>query len=529
MTWESLGIDARLAAALREHRIETPTPVQAEAIPALLGGRDISAKSQTGSGKTLAYLLPALQRIDSDSSRLQAMVLAPTQELAMQIFRVAEIYCPPLGLRAQPLIGGASMQRQVEKLRQHPHIVIGTPGRIHELAAAGKLRLHHIRVLVIDEADQVFSLGSGREVETLLKGMVRDRQVAFFSATRPQTMADVERKWMTNPERIDVTAEPGAGSNVEHFYLVCDKRDKVDTARRLMRLMNPASALAFINDTDEIANYEAKFGYEGFAVETLYGDADKQRRAATLTRFRDGRCRLLLATDVAARGLDIENLPLVLHLDPALDADIYVHRSGRTGRMGRPGTVVSIVTPQQLFIMDKFARQLGIPIIQKAMYRGRLWNPDELQTGRGGRHISLAKTKESPSGMDGRTDQAGVRGPESGSSHRSTRIDETSKPGYNSDNNGTRPGAGKKRARRMPASSPSVAAGGEPSVGPQPSAGAGGRHDGQSTGRTERRASGKPAASKPEARKTTKKRERDNKDKGAPKWLKAKREEQRKP
>ncbi|MBW7460071.1 DEAD/DEAH box helicase, partial [Paenibacillus sepulcri] len=269
-------------------------------------------------------------------------------------------------------IGGAAMQRQVDKLRLHPHIVVGTPGRIHEIMAAGKLKLHHIKLVVIDEADQVFNLGSTREVETLLKAMKRDRQIAFFSATRPVEMEKVEARWMREPERVDATGNSQALENVNHYFLVCDKRDKVDTARRLIRLLEPKTALLFINETDEIANYEAKFGYEGFQIETLYGDSDKQRRAGTLQRFREGRIQLMLATDIAARGLDIVDLPLVVHLDPALDADHYVHRSGRTGRMGKPGTVVSIVTTQQLFIMDKFRKQLGIDLREKVMYRGKL-------------------------------------------------------------------------------------------------------------------------------------------------------------
>lgn len=388
VTWESFGLHPQIVETLITNKIDTPTPVQAATIPVLLEGHDVTAKSQTGTGKTLAYMLPALQCVDTASSAVQVIVLAPTQELAMQIFRVAETYGEPLGIRSQQLIGGASMQRQVEKLRLHPHVVVGTPGRMHELVKSGKLKLHQIRFVIVDEADQVFSLGSTIEVDTLLRGMARNRQIAFFSATRPREMEELEAKWMKDPQSVDVSLDQSTSGKVEHYYLICDKRDKADTARRLIRLLKPAAALLFINDTDEIANYEAKFGYEGFTVETLYGDADKQKRAATLARFRDGRCQLLIATDVAARGLDIVALPLVVHLDPALDADHYVHRSGRTGRMGKSGTVVSIITPQELFIMNKFKKQLGIDIQEKVMYKGKLSDPGEQQfsrdTGRGG-------------------------------------------------------------------------------------------------------------------------------------------------
>lgn len=480
MTWETLKLQRQLIETLKGNQIDTPTPVQAATIPVLLEGLDVSAKSQTGTGKTLAYMLPAIERVDISNQAVQVMVLAPTQELAMQIFRVAEIYGEPLGVKTQQLIGGASMQRQVEKLRLHPHIVIGTPGRIHELVNSGKLKLHQIRLVIIDEADQVFNLGSTSEVESLLRGMMRDRQIAFFSATRPVAMAEVEERWMRDPQRIDASPGQNAGKQVEHYFIVSERRDKVDTARRLIRMLKPKSALLFINDTDEIANYEAKLRYEGFTVETLYGDSDKQRRAATLARFREGRCQLLLATDVAARGLDIADLPLVVHLDPALDADHYVHRSGRTGRMGKSGTVFSIVTRNQLFIMDKFRKQLGIDLQEKTLFAGKLWNPGEEQRGR-----DFGRGSDS------------ARRPGSGSA---------------------RPAAGTARAA-APASTRSTAAGSaaraSEGAGRPSGAGSAGAGSAGAGANGSGRAAAKPTKSKRE-------QERERKNKGAPKWLKAK-------
>ncbi|MFC4099584.1 DEAD/DEAH box helicase [Paenibacillus xanthanilyticus] len=509
--WETMGVKAELAAKLRDNGIDQPTPVQSAAIPELLAGHDVTARSQTGTGKTLAFILPALQRIEADNDALQAMVLAPTQELAMQIYRVAELYGEELSLRVQQLIGGASMQRQVEKLRQKPHLVVGTPGRIHELVQAGKLKLHQIKLLVIDEADQVFDLGSTKEVDTLLTRMDRQRQLAFFSATRPQTMEAFEQKWMREPKTIDVTTDQKLPNQVEHYYIVCDKRDKTDTARRLIRMLNPRSALLFINDTDEIANYEAKLSYEGFAVETLYGDADKQRRAATLARFRDGRCQLLVATDVAARGLDIAGLPLVVQLDPATDAEHYVHRAGRTGRMGREGTVVTIITPQQRFIMSKFAKQLGIVLEEKQMYRGRLWDADEQPSS------YQSGPQREGRGRDGAwrsgADASGSRAP-------GGKQAATGQP---------RPGAGLGRETNGPSL---------PDRGERRSAGerpvSDNRSDAVRYSRTEEgviRKKSEPASASPKSAPSTKPaqkavRERDRKDKGAPKWLKAKRDSQ---
>lgn len=378
-TWNEIGINELLADKLAANGIVEPTDVQAETIPILLGGSDVSARSQTGTGKTLAYLLPLLQKLNSYSNAIQAVILAPTQELAMQIVRVAETYAEPLNIRVQQLIGGAALKRQVEKLKLKPQLVIGTPGRIHELLKLRKLKLSDVNNVVIDEADQVFQLGSTKEVEIILHGMGQGRQMAFFSATYPDQMARFEGRWMKNPVRIQITPEHRVSQTIDNYFIVSDKRDKTDTARRLVRLLNPKSALLFLNDTDNISNWESKLSYEGFTVEALYGDADKQRRAATLARFRDGRCQLLLATDVAARGLDIEGLTLVIQLDPAADADHYVHRAGRTGRMGRAGTVVSIVTPHELFIMEKFRKQLGIELTERTMFRGKLLTAEELR------------------------------------------------------------------------------------------------------------------------------------------------------
>jgi len=378
-TWNEIGIVNKLEEKLKANGIVEPTAVQAETIPILLGGSDVSARSQTGTGKTLAYLLPMLQRLNANSNALQAVILSPTQELAMQIVRVAEVYAEPLNLRVQQLIGGAALKRQVEKLKLHPQLVVGTPGRMHELLKLRKIKLHDVISVVVDEADQVFQLGSTREVETLLHGMGNGRQIAFFSATYPDIMARFEGRWMKDPVRIQITPEHRVSETIDNYFIVSDKRDKTDTARKLIRMLNPSSALLFLNDTDNISNWESKLSYEGFSVEAIYGDADKQRRAATLTRFRDGRCQLLLATDVAARGLDIEGLPLVIHLDPASDADHYVHRAGRTGRMGRSGTVVSIVTPQELFIMEKFRKQLGIDLTERTMFKGKLLTSEQLR------------------------------------------------------------------------------------------------------------------------------------------------------
>jgi len=479
--WKALGLSSLLCERLTANGLTNPTAIQAEAIPALLGGRDVSARSQTGTGKTLAYLLPLLQQLNAESKAIQGVIIAPTQELAMQIVRVADYYAEPLGIRVQQLIGGAALKRQIEKLKLHPQLIIGTPGRIHELHKLNKLKLHHVTQLVIDEADQVFELGSTKEVETLLFAFGRDRQVSFFSATYPEQMSRFEGRWMKDPLRIQIAPQHRVSETIDNYYIVSDKRDKTDTARRIIRLLNPRSALLFLNDTDQISNWESKLKYEGFTVEAIYGDADKQRRAATLARFREGGCQLLLATDVAARGLDIEGLPLVINLDPPFDADHYVHRAGRTGRMGRKGTVMSIVTPQELFIVDKFRKQLEITLDERTMFRGKLLNEEQLREAtKFKRNASDSKGSAKSKSMD----KQNLRQGRQSVSDASSSIEETSQS---------------PKVKRSSVSKPAHAS------------------------ETSKPKAAQPVKSQKSAAKQE--RKRNNKDKGAPKWLKAKREE----
>lgn len=370
--WTELGLNEDLSSALMKQGIVEPTEVQQQAITALLEGKDISVKSQTGSGKTLAFLLPIIQNIDASSKAIQAVVLAPTQELAMQIVRVAESYALPLGIKVQQLIGGAAAKRQIEKLKLNPHIVIGTPGRMNELVKSKKMKLHQVKYLVIDEADQTFELGNPADTENLLFNVNKLRHTAFFSATYPASMTKYEGRWMKQPHHIMITPAEKVASTIEHFYIVSDQRSKLDTARRVLRTLQVSSTLMFVNDTNQISNWESKLKYEGFKVEALYGEADKQRRSATLSAFREGKLEAILSTDVTARGIDIVDLPLVIQIEPAIDADHYVHRAGRTGRMGKRGLVISIITPHEKFIMDKFMKQLNIKIEERILFRGKL-------------------------------------------------------------------------------------------------------------------------------------------------------------
>ncbi|MGG1880002.1 MULTISPECIES: DEAD/DEAH box helicase [Paenibacillus] len=373
--FHTLGIAQDFTERLAEFGIESPSPVQSEAIPHILEGRDVLATSQTGTGKTLAYLLPVLQTIDPEVKGTQKVILAPTQELALQIVREAERYGEPRGIGVLGLIGGAAVKRQIEKLKQHPELVIGTPGRIRELIEVRKLKMHLVKTIVIDEVDQVFQLGAGGDVDRILKSALRDRQLVFLSATVSQQTADLVKQEMDRPVEVGIDPDMKTPSSLEHYYFVSEERDKLDMLRRVVRHYNPERAIVFVNNTDDLGEVEAKLNYLGLNAAAIYGDADKLTRSRVLNAFREGRTRLLVASDVAARGLDIEGLGMVINFDPPLDAEHYTHRAGRTGRMGRSGMVISLITDRQTFIMRKFNRELGITIEERAFYAGKVRAP----------------------------------------------------------------------------------------------------------------------------------------------------------
>lgn len=555
----ALGLDERLAAKLAEAGMTGPTPVQASAIPQLVRGRDGMLRSPTGTGKTLAYLLPVLQRIDATRRETQAVVMAPTQELAMQIVRVAETYGEPLGVQTVALIGGAALSRQLERMKRKPQLVVGTPGRVREVASLKKLPLHAVKMVVVDETDRIFSLGGRSDVESILRGASRERQTVFVSATRSEAMREAESRWLNDPWESEATVDgsmSGLPQTIEHGYLVCDKRDKVDLVRRLARNLKPSGALVFVNDIERIGELLSKLRYEGFAVDALYGDTPGRERGEVLRRFREGKTKLLIATDVAARGLDIPGLPLVIQFEPALDADHYVHRAGRTGRMGRSGRSISLVTPQERFIMNKLGKQLGIEIAELALAEGRLQRIDELR--RPGRSAGAAGRGESRAEAADRNQRFAGTGKSAGAS-KGERGGKNAIAGERRERSSGAAGAGERSKRDSGMGAYGTFAGRSDGLSAKPanrkaSAGAavkptGGRSREGRSGETNgaartangtapvhgsgRHAAVSPAgnpgrgqeAAKPKPGKAKAKadRKRDNKDKGAPKWLKEKR------
>ncbi|MFD2371429.1 DEAD/DEAH box helicase [Brevibacillus sp. GCM10020057] len=381
-TFAELHIRAQLVELLRERNMEKPTPVQAEAIPLILEGRDALVESPTGTGKTFAYLLPLLTKIDLERKDVQAIVLAPTHELVMQIAREAERLLPTHEHAVAPIIGGVDVKRQIERLKKKPVLVVATPGRLLELIDQRKLKVHEVKTVVVDEADRMLDAGFGKPVAEVMKRTLRDTQRLLFSATLPAGVVEASEAFTKDAAVVRAAAPEGA-AGVAHMYLVSDPRKKVDTLRRLLRLVNARSSIVFVNQIEKVDEIVSKLNYHHLPCRLLHRDAAKEERARTLQQFRDGVFPVLITTDVAARGIDIPEVECIVHFDPATDVDTYVHRSGRTGRMGRAGLVFSIITGKERFILQKFASQTGLAIAEKIMSHGALKDPRPMAKGEG--------------------------------------------------------------------------------------------------------------------------------------------------
>lgn len=349
---------------------QQPTAIQQKAIPLIEEKADVVAESPTGTGKTLAYLLPILNEIDTNVKEIQSVILSPTRELAMQIHQVIQTFTHNSGIVSGAFIGGVDLKRQIERLKKNPMIIVGTPGRINELIDKKKMKMHKVKTIVVDEIDQMLAQRLTHDVKMVIKSTLRDRQVLFFSATIRDDVIEFANTVMKEPKLIRVEREKK--ETVDHFYFVSERRDKVDVLRKIYRMNENIKALIFINDTFHIERLAEKFKYKKIPVGVLHSDAKKKERAQAIQQFRKGKIPLLLATDIAARGMDIEGLTHVIHLDLPEKIEQYIHRSGRTGRMGAKGTVISLVTPTEEKTLQKYAKELGIAIKKKEFYRGKI-------------------------------------------------------------------------------------------------------------------------------------------------------------
>lgn len=351
---------------------EAPMKVQEELIPLMLEGKDVVAQSPTGSGKTLAYTLPILNKVDGSKKQTQALIVAPSQELAMQIVNVIREWTEGTNITVQQLIGGANSARQIEKLKKKPTIVVGTPGRLNELARAGRLKLKEVETVVLDECDQLLSREYRVVVKSFIDNAAFGRQVVVVSATITEEIELVAERLMFEPARIVIRPEDmPAGGKVVHSFVKVDERDKTDLLRRLS-YQEGLHALAFVNNIDQVIMKENKLKFRDAKVVTLHSEMKKEERQKTLQAFRKGEAKILIATDIAARGLDIDGLTHVIHVDVPRTVEQYLHRSGRTGRAGADGEVIAFVSYYDEKDYKKLTRDLPKKPVQKVWHDGAL-------------------------------------------------------------------------------------------------------------------------------------------------------------
>lgn len=345
-------------------------PVQQQMIPLMLEGRDIIAESPTGTGKTLAYVLPLLELIQNVEGRTAALIVTPSQELSMQIVNVIRDWSAGTSIKVTQLIGGANVKRQMEALKKKPQIVVGTPGRINELIRDKKFKIHEVSHIVLDEADQLLSRDYRVMVKNFIERAQNDCQVAVVSATITEEIEIVAKRFMKEPARIQVEAsEIIQGSTITHSYVKVDERDKLKVVRGLAALPN-MYGLAFINNVDQIMIKEMQLSYTNTPIGILYGTMSKKDRTDVLRRFRNGDIKILIATDLAARGLDIEGLTHVIHMNVPHSEEQYIHRSGRTGRAGEDGESLSLISYKEERNYRKLTK--SYKPIQKEWQNGKL-------------------------------------------------------------------------------------------------------------------------------------------------------------
>lgn len=364
-TFADLGLDDAVMKALKDVGYETPSAIQAATIPPLLAGRDVVGLAQTGTGKTAAFALPILSRLDLSQKTPQALVLAPTRELALQVCEAFEKYASHLrGVHVLPVYGGQGYGQQLSALRRGVHIVVGTPGRIMDHLEKRTLDLSELKYLVLDEADEMLKMGFAEDVETILADTPATKQVALFSATMPAQIRRISAQYLSDPEEITVKSKTTTSANITQRYLMVSYPQKVDALTRILEVENFEGMIVFTRTKNETETLAEKLRARGYTAAAISGDVAQAQRERTVNQLKSGKLDILVATDVAARGLDVDRISHVVNYDLPIDTESYVHRVGRTGRAGRTGAAISFVTPRERRMLTSIERATRQPLTE---------------------------------------------------------------------------------------------------------------------------------------------------------------------
>jgi len=364
-SFSDLNLSAPVVKALKDVGYETPSPIQAATIPLLLEGRDVLGQAQTGTGKTAAFALPILSRIDVKQTAPQALVLAPTRELAIQVAEAFQSYAAHIkGFHVLPIYGGQSYGPQLSSLRRGVHVVVGTPGRVIDHIQKGSLDLSKLTTLVLDEADEMLRMGFIDDVEQILQQTPENRQTTLFSATMPPAIKRIAKTYLRDPQEVTVAAKTGTADNIKQRYWLVAGMHKLDALTRILEAEPFDGMIIFARTklgTEELAT---KLQARGFAATAINGDMAQQQRERTIEQLKNGKIDILVATDVAARGLDVERISHVINYDVPSDPESYTHRIGRTGRAGRSGDAILFITPRERGLLKAIERATRQPVAQ---------------------------------------------------------------------------------------------------------------------------------------------------------------------
>ncbi len=361
-TFQDLNLSEPILRAVTELGYEEPTPIQAQSIGLMLAGEDMIAQAQTGTGKTAAFALPIIEQLDTQAEGVQALILTPTRELAVQVADAIAAYGKHNRIRALPVYGGQPIDRQLRALRRGVHIVVGTPGRLMDHLERGTLALDTLRTLVLDEADEMLNMGFIDDIEFILQKVPDNTQMALFSATMPKEIVKLAEKHLENPQRVTIESEEMTVPQIRQIYYEVGGRNKIEALTRILDIEMPTSAIIFCRTKAMVDELGEKLLARGYAAELLHGDLSQAMRDRVMKRFREEQVELLVATDVAARGLDIDHVSHVINFDIPLDPEAYVHRIGRTGRAGRSGVAITLVTPRERRMLRTIEKMTGASI-----------------------------------------------------------------------------------------------------------------------------------------------------------------------
>lgn len=379
-SFNELNINQSIVMALKKQNITTPTGIQETSIPFALENKDIIAEAHTGTGKTLAFLIPIFEKINLEKREMQAIILAPTHELVVQIESQIKLLATNshMDIKSLSIMGESNIDKQIKKLKEiKPHIIVGSPGRILDLIKKRKITAHTIKTIVLDEADNLLSKNKPTIIKDIIKSTMKDRQLMFFSASINKETLNLAKTLVKEVEIIKIENKSEINPRIEHICILGSLRDRFENLRKLLAAEQPKRAIVFVNNNTELRQINEKLQYHKVKSTAIYGNASKEERQRALDSFRRGKCNVLVSSDLSARGLDIPEVSHIISLDFPVNPDEYLHRAGRTARGDNSGVSVCLITNKDIEILQSYEKAFGIEFTVKKLYGGKLMDMEQ--------------------------------------------------------------------------------------------------------------------------------------------------------